>query len=167
MLPASLTAFSDKNRTRNRIAKHLTTKPSQRLSRASFVSFRQPPAPGATLRLGICVNLYESFALQARSWPSICLRGRLAKRRLVGRIHVKAGLARGAVSGRRRVAHGLTRSCPDVFDGVSAADLANETMLVFLNSSTALGWKPDKGDLSAFLCGVLRHKFLEAPANAA
>jgi DNA-directed RNA polymerase specialized sigma24 family protein len=58
-------------------------------------------------------------------------------------------------------AFSLTRSAPDVFDGVSAADLASETMLAFLTSSTRLGWRPEQRELPAFLCGVLRHKFLD------
>jgi len=58
-------------------------------------------------------------------------------------------------------AFSLTRVAPDIFDGVSAADLVNETMLAFLKSPDAMGWQPGKGELPVFLCGVLRHKFLD------
>jgi DNA-directed RNA polymerase specialized sigma24 family protein len=58
-------------------------------------------------------------------------------------------------------AAGLACEAPDIFDGVSAADLVNETMLAFLMSPKALGWQPNRGELSVFLSGVMRHKFLD------
>jgi DNA-directed RNA polymerase specialized sigma24 family protein len=53
----------------------------------------------------------------------------------------------------------LTRGQPDVLDGISAEDLAVETLIEFFGSSDALGW--DGRSLTAFLCGVLRNKFLD------
>jgi hypothetical protein len=48
MLPISLTAFSDKNRTRKRMAKHLITTHSQRPSLVSASSRRLiPPVPSS------------------------------------------------------------------------------------------------------------------------
>ena len=58
-------------------------------------------------------------------------------------------------------ASGLAQNAPDIFDGVSVHDLVNETMLTFLASPTALDWDAKKGALADYLCGVLRHKFLD------
>jgi hypothetical protein len=52
----------------------------------------------------------------------------------------------------------LTRGLPDVLDGTSVEDLAEDTLTDFFASPDALGW--DGRDLAAFLCGVLRNKFL-------
>jgi DNA-directed RNA polymerase specialized sigma24 family protein len=57
-------------------------------------------------------------------------------------------------------AFSLPRSTPDIFDGISMDDLVNETMLTFLESSTALGWDSER-ELTVYLGGVLKHKFLD------
>jgi len=54
----------------------------------------------------------------------------------------------------------LTRGLPDILDGVSSEDLAEETLCDFFESADALGWD-DQRDLAPFLCGVLRNKFLD------
>jgi hypothetical protein len=54
----------------------------------------------------------------------------------------------------------LTRGLPDILDGVSSDDLAEETLLDFFESADALGWDEQR-DLANFLCGVLRNKFLD------
>jgi hypothetical protein len=46
-------------------------------------------------------------------------------------------------------------------DGFSPEDLAEETIMAFFASKNTLGWDESKGDLAAFLCGVLRNKFLD------
>jgi len=51
-----------------------------------------------------------------------------------------------------------TSRATDVFDGISAEDLANETMAAFFASPNLLGWKPSKGPLDKFLVGVLQNK---------
>jgi DNA-directed RNA polymerase specialized sigma24 family protein len=54
----------------------------------------------------------------------------------------------------------LTRGLPDVLDGVSPDDLAEETLIDFFMSADAMGWD-GRRDLAAFLCGVLKNKLLD------
>jgi DNA-directed RNA polymerase specialized sigma24 family protein len=54
----------------------------------------------------------------------------------------------------------LVRAMPSIFDGISAGDLASETLMAYYVSETRLGWDPTRGSLVRFLCGVLKRKFL-------
>ena len=45
--------------------------------------------------------------------------------------------------------------------GVSAEDLAAETILKLLQSPNGLGWRESKGTLPVFLAAVLRNRFLD------
>ena len=55
----------------------------------------------------------------------------------------------------------ITREMPGVFDGISAEDLAGETLTAFLVDPSGLGWNPTTEDnLARFLCGVLKNKFM-------
>ena len=56
-------------------------------------------------------------------------------------------------------AFNLADGWPDILDGVSADDLAEETLDTFLKSDDALGWDGER-NLGKFLCGVLKNKFL-------
>jgi hypothetical protein len=48
----------------------------------------------------------------------------------------------------------------DVLDSASPEDLAEDTLTEFFMSPDALGWD-GRRDLGAFLCGVLKHKFID------
>ena len=45
--------------------------------------------------------------------------------------------------------------------GLSAEDLATETLNKYLLSPNGLGWRESKGSLTAFLGAVLRNKFID------
>jgi len=68
----------------------------------------------------------------------------------------------GAVYRRLRVfAFQIAREMPGVFDGISADDLAGETLMAFLADPNGLGWNPtSQENLERFLCGVLKNKFM-------
>ena len=51
-----------------------------------------------------------------------------------------------------------TPRASDMFDGISAEDLASETLAAFFASPNMLGWKSSKGPLDKFLVGVLQNK---------
>lgn len=51
------------------------------------------------------------------------------------------------------------QSVPDVLDGVSAEDLAEEALDDFYRSPDGLGW--DRRDPTGLLCRVLRNKFID------
>lgn len=56
----------------------------------------------------------------------------------------------------------LVGSAALVFDcGISAEDLAVETLEAFFLSENGLGWQPAKGSIEGFLCGVLKNKFID------
>jgi DNA-directed RNA polymerase specialized sigma24 family protein len=59
----------------------------------------------------------------------------------------------------RVAAEAVLRDAPETFDmGVSAPDLAHETISAFLDSSNGLGWNPGRGTIEKFLVGVLWNK---------
>lgn len=54
------------------------------------------------------------------------------------------------------------RAAAAVFDcGVSPDDLVNETLEAFWSSENALGWTAKKGSIEAFLCTVLKRRFID------
>jgi DNA-directed RNA polymerase specialized sigma24 family protein len=55
----------------------------------------------------------------------------------------------------------VAKKVPDVFDGVSIDDLINDVFVLFFESPNQLGWRPEEGELSRFLMGVLKHKVLD------
>jgi hypothetical protein len=55
-------------------------------------------------------------------------------------------------------AAGFAGFVPPIIDGVSLEDMPGETLLSFLESTDALGWVAERGDLGTFLCGVLKNK---------
>jgi DNA-directed RNA polymerase specialized sigma24 family protein len=59
------------------------------------------------------------------------------------------------------VATRSTAHMPDIFDGVSAEDLVNQTFETFFEALDGLGWTPKIGPLDRFLLGVLKHKMLD------
>lgn len=59
------------------------------------------------------------------------------------------------------VATRSTAHMPDIFDGVSAEDLVNQTFETYFEDSDGLGWTPKIGPLDRFLLGVLKHKLLD------
>jgi len=54
-----------------------------------------------------------------------------------------------------------TAHMPDIFDGVSAEDLVNQTFETYFAAFDGLGWTPKIGPLDRFLLGVLKHKLLD------
>jgi DNA-directed RNA polymerase specialized sigma24 family protein len=59
----------------------------------------------------------------------------------------------------RVAAHRAVRGAPETFDcGVSAEDLASETLGAFFADPNRLGLKPNKGNVENFLIGVLNNK---------
>lgn len=54
-----------------------------------------------------------------------------------------------------------TAHMPDIFDGVSAEDLVNQTVYTYLADPDGLGWTPTIGPLDRFLLGVMKHKLLD------
>jgi DNA-directed RNA polymerase specialized sigma24 family protein len=56
-----------------------------------------------------------------------------------------------------RFASGL----PEIFDGISAADLASEVLIAYFTSPTRLDFDESKGTLENFLCGVMRYKLID------
>jgi DNA-directed RNA polymerase specialized sigma24 family protein len=59
------------------------------------------------------------------------------------------------------LAYLAAKSLPDIFDGVSIEDVVHRVFVDFFESPTQLGWDPNKGELSRFLMGVLKHKIAD------
>ena len=59
------------------------------------------------------------------------------------------------------VASRSTAHMPDIFDGVSAEDLVNQTFTTFFEDPDGLGWNQMRGPLDRFLLGVLKHKLID------